>query len=156
LEKQFKSHEPKKQPYKERLIKSIEDCFGDRKSLTKSAFIQALSKKGIYTLFRQNEEGRIYGVTFVDNVGKVVFNGSDLGKAYGAKAITERLTALSAPDPSIQRTDSVPSTTSNKDQTDTGIAQTIKDLVEAKPNDFTSPDAAIQRRRRKRKRGRSI
>ena len=34
--------------------------------------------------------GLTYGITFVDNKNKTVFNGSDLGKAYSAKAISER------------------------------------------------------------------
>ncbi len=35
-------------------------------------------------------EGPIYGITYVDFKTKCVFNGSDLGKEYGAKAILER------------------------------------------------------------------
>ncbi|MGF2414173.1 MAG: relaxase/mobilization nuclease domain-containing protein, partial [Ferruginibacter sp.] len=45
----------------------------------------------IYTLLRQNAEGRLYGITFVDNQNKVVFNGSDLGKGYSAAALQSRL-----------------------------------------------------------------
>jgi hypothetical protein len=37
-----------------------------------------------------NEQGYIYGITYIDNNNKTVFNGSDLGKAYSAKAIFER------------------------------------------------------------------
>src|SRR5262249_26226498 len=97
LKKQFKLGERLRQPHKERLIKCIDVSFGDKKTITKVAFVKALSAESIYTVFRQNEEGRIYGITFVDNNTKVVFKGSDLGKSYGAKAITERLSNLSAP-----------------------------------------------------------
>jgi hypothetical protein len=45
-------------------------------------------------LFRENESGQVYGITFVDHHNKTVFNGSDLGKAYSAKAITERFTQV--------------------------------------------------------------
>ena len=38
----------------------------------------------------------MYGITFVDNKNKTVFNGSELGKQYGAAAIQQRL--LSQPE----------------------------------------------------------
>jgi hypothetical protein len=54
--------------------------------------VAALQQKQIYTVLRQNAEGRLYGITFVDNQNKVVFNGSDLGKEYSAAALQSRLT----------------------------------------------------------------
>src|SRR5205823_278809 len=39
---------------------------------------------------RQNKDGNVYGITYVDHRDKCVFNGSDLGKQYSAKAIEER------------------------------------------------------------------
>ncbi len=42
-------------------------------------------------LLRQNAEGRLYGITFVDNQNKVVFNGSDLGREYSVAALQNRL-----------------------------------------------------------------
>ncbi len=53
--------------------------------------MEYLKQKNIYTLLRQNAEGRLYGITFVDNQNKVVFNGSDLGKGYSAAALQSRL-----------------------------------------------------------------
>ncbi len=44
-----------------------------------------------YSALRQNTEGRWYGITFVDNQNKVVFNGSDLGKGYSAAGLQSRL-----------------------------------------------------------------
>src|SRR5665647_395303 len=40
---------------------------------------------------KKNAEGRLYGITFVDNQNKVVFNGSDLGNGYSAAALQSRL-----------------------------------------------------------------
>ncbi len=48
-----------------------------------------LKRNGIDLMFRQNAEGRIYGITYIDHKNKVAFNGSDLGKAYSAKAVLE-------------------------------------------------------------------
>jgi hypothetical protein len=47
-------------------------------------FEKALAKQGISVLFRTNDEGRIYGATFIDHEQKVVFNGSRLGKEFSA------------------------------------------------------------------------
>ena len=52
--------------------------------------IQTLEKGGINTVLRQNTEGIIYGVTYVDHRTKCVFNGSVLGKQYRAKGMLER------------------------------------------------------------------
>lgn len=151
LEKLFKSNDRLKAPHKQRIIQCIEDSFGRSRTLTKAAFVQALNKQQIYTLFRQNEEGRIYGITFVDNHTKAVFNGSDLGKVYGAKGLTERLTGLATSPSMHEHIITMPSPDSGK-ELNTGIAQAIHDLTEAKPYDFTSPDTAIKRKKRKRAR----
>ncbi len=49
-----------------------------------------LEKQGIHTAIRRNNDGIIYGITYVDHRTKCVFNGSDLGKEYSAKRIVER------------------------------------------------------------------
>lgn len=154
IEKQFKASEVLRRPHKERLIQCIDGSFRGKTSITKSAFVQSLANEGVFVLFRQNDEGRIYGITFVDNKTKVVFNGSDLGKAYGAKAITDRLTNIT----SEATTKIQPAFVSARDseKPETGIEDFIKDLTEAKQHDFSSPDSAMKRRRRKKKRGRLI
>jgi len=50
----------------------------------RNTFTEYLSNKGIDTIFRENEAGRIYGVTFVDHTNKEVYNGSRLGKEFSA------------------------------------------------------------------------
>lgn len=53
-------------------------------------FQKQLLAKGIQSVFRHNNEGRLYGVTFVDHGSKTVFNGSDLGKEYSANALAQK------------------------------------------------------------------
>lgn len=156
LEKQFRLNETLRREHKGRLIQCIDNAFGNKQSITKTSFVQALSREGIFVLFRQNEEGRIYGVTFVDNKTKVVFNGSDLGKAYGAKAITERLTGLSKPDSIATLPSLIHARPEKSEDRDSIIEEAIKDLTTAKQFDYSSPDSAMKRRRRKKKKGRSI
>ena len=91
LEKKFLSNEILKFRVKEIVKSSIDECFG--KSLTDFKNLQvALEQKQIYLLLRKNSEGRLYGVTFVDNKNKCVFNGSDLGKNYSITALQNRIT----------------------------------------------------------------
>lgn len=47
-----------------------------------NSLIAALAKENIVAVLRQNDDGRIYGITFVDHKNKSVFNGSEIGKAY--------------------------------------------------------------------------
>lgn len=53
--------------------------------------IKSLEKQGIATIKRENQEGRLYGITFVDHRTKCVFNGSALGKNYSAKGLMDRI-----------------------------------------------------------------
>lgn len=50
----------------------------------RKAFEKELAKNGISVKFRENDEGRIYGATFIDHQEKAVFNGSRLGKEFSA------------------------------------------------------------------------
>ena len=92
LEKKFISNEVLKMPLKQLVKALIETCL--EKPITDFKSLQAaLEQKQVYMLLRQNEEGRMYGVTFVDNKNKCVFNGSDLGKGYSVSSLQSRLTA---------------------------------------------------------------
>lgn len=55
-------------------------------SSDKDDFITRLNAKGIDLVLRYNEEGRIYGATFVDHNTHTVLNGSRLGKEFSANA----------------------------------------------------------------------
>ncbi|MEP6747445.1 MAG: relaxase/mobilization nuclease domain-containing protein, partial [Bacteroidota bacterium] len=50
----------------------------------------ALRSEGIGVMVRQTNEGKIYGMTFIDYKNQCVFNGSSLGRNYSAQAIQER------------------------------------------------------------------
>lgn len=54
-------------------------------------FLQQLQRARIQVIFRESAKGKTYGVTFVDHLHRVVINGRDLGKQYGAKALLEQL-----------------------------------------------------------------
>ena len=54
--------------------------------------ITELKAKGIDVLFRQNDTGRIYGVTFIDHENRTVLNGSRLGKDFSANVFNDLFT----------------------------------------------------------------
>ncbi|WP_165043799.1 conjugal transfer protein MobB [Dysgonomonas sp. ZJ709] len=55
-----------------------------QKSPNREVFVSGLKGRNIDVIFRENEEKRIYGVTFVDHKQKMVYNGSRLGKEFSA------------------------------------------------------------------------
>ena len=91
LEREFEKNIEKRKPFRDNLKERIEAVFSKYVSVTKATLVAELQKQNINILFRQNEQGFTYGTTYIDNKNKTVFNGSDLGKSYSAKAITERL-----------------------------------------------------------------
>ena len=59
-------------------------------STNKADFIAKLKERNIDVVLRYTEEGRIYGVMFIDHNTMTVLNGSRLGKEFSANAINER------------------------------------------------------------------
>ena len=51
---------------------------------TEEELRQRLEEQGLHVVIRKNDNGRIYGITFIDDEQGVAFNGSRLGKGYAA------------------------------------------------------------------------
>ncbi len=90
LQEKFQQNETARQPYKVRVKNAIDLNLLKSPTLSIQDLQKLLEKDGISTVIRQNDTGIIYGITYVDHRTKCVFNGSDLGKQYSAKAIQER------------------------------------------------------------------
>ena len=67
----------------------------------KTRFVAELKAKGIDTVLRHTEEGRIYGATFIDHRTGCVLNGSRMGKELSANALQEHFTLPYAGQPPI-------------------------------------------------------
>ena len=65
------------------IIKAMQDIG------TKEDFARRLKEADIEVVYRINSEGRLYGITFIDHIGRTVFNGSRLGKAFSANVFNE-------------------------------------------------------------------
>lgn len=94
LEQLFEKNRPLKEPLNAPLKNTIDQVLS-KTPRDMATFIRQLAQKNVGVVLRQNDEGRIYGVTFVDRNNKCAFNGSDLGKPYSAAHLQEQLNAFS-------------------------------------------------------------
>jgi hypothetical protein len=77
-------------PYKTRIKNAVDLAFLNQAKPSLKGLIAILDKDGIDVVLRQNKDGLLYGITFVDHKKKCVFNGRDLGPQYSATAILQR------------------------------------------------------------------
>lgn len=160
LMKMFVANEAARMPHKDRVRTAIDGiCLDHKLSLRELAAHLALDN--IYTVIRQNSEGRVYGMTFIDNQTKCVFNGSDLGKQYSAQGLMTRLTEIQGDKPLNIPNLPVKEETYNRPQELSEAAgqaaeiwDAIKDLASAKDDHSTVPYQL--RRKRRKKKGRNI
>ncbi len=120
LEQRFDDNELLKQPLAKRLRTVIDFVLLKKSGLSLEQLINELNKEKISVVLRQNKEGTIYGITYVDHKTKCVFNGSDLGKSYSAKMMLERVSANSpvvAPSLADEKKKSLSSENSSGDAT---------------------------------------
>ena len=91
LEQQFQKNGQSRKLYREMLKERIDKVLKPYPKLSRNDLKYLLKKENIKVLFRENKEGLVYGITYIDQFKKSVFNGSDLGKEYAAKGLGERL-----------------------------------------------------------------
>ena len=97
LDERFLLNEKERQPHKVRVKNTIDLLLIKNSTMNLEGLIKALEKESIHTVLRQNNEGVIYGITYIDHRTKSVFNGSALGKQYSANGLQERCIVVSSP-----------------------------------------------------------
>lgn len=75
--------------------RKVADALGQ--SSGKDDFVAKLKERNIDVVFRYTDEGRIYGVTFVDHDTMTALNGSRLGKEFSANALNARFSQQHQP-----------------------------------------------------------
>ena len=139
-----------------------------RTARNRPEFERELKRQGIDVVFRQNDSGRIYGVTFIDHDSRVVLNGSRLGKEYSANVFNERFLGetkkAQQPDVSISRQEQP----THREQADftpkadivsgvTSIVSAFGGLLGSGASGGDEPkDTASQKRKKKKKRVKRI
>lgn len=105
LEKRFEENKITREPLRRKIKFFIDKAILQRPSSIKelSAY---LFQKNIHTVLRQNAEGRLYGITFVDNANKCVFNGSEIGKSYSVAGLLKQINnaGYTTPDKTTENT----------------------------------------------------
>ena len=71
------------EPTKRAVLQTLRETYHEGK------FVSLLKAKGIDTVLRLTDEGRIYGATFIDHRTGCVLNGSRMGKELSANALQE-------------------------------------------------------------------
>ena len=97
LNERFVINEKERQPHKARIKNTIDLLLIKQSGIGLTGLIKSLEKESIQTVLRQNQEGIIYGITYIDHRTKSVFNGSALGKQYCANGLQERCSAMAPP-----------------------------------------------------------
>ena len=126
----------------------------------KEKFIATLKAKGIDTVLRYTDDGRIYGATFIDHRTGCVLNGSRMGKELSANALQEHFTLPYAGQPAVplsvpadDRTDapqrSIPSSGDWEHSGGIGLLTPEGPAVDAEEEAFIR---AMQRRKKKKRR----
>lgn len=79
-----------KNKYRSGCRNSINKLFLQHQQISFKKLLVTLEQRGIHAVLRISEQGKLYGITYVDHNSRCVFNGSELGKDFSAKAILER------------------------------------------------------------------
>lgn len=91
VESKFSTNHQKKKGYTETSKHAISKVLEKHHLSSREELVAELEKVGISLVFRQNNDGRIYGLTYVDHNTHCVFNGSELGKSFSAKAVLDSI-----------------------------------------------------------------
>ena len=130
---------------------------------TEKELRQRLEEQSLRVVIRKNDNGRIYGITFIDDKAGIALNGSRLGKGYAANVFNAYFsnparnpfldeTLYGSPFVRLEQSVTVQPLQSNAEEGDNIIDELIEDMV---GDSFTSTgnddwkEAAWQRKLRK-------
>ena len=107
---------------------------------TEKEFRQRLEEQGLRVVIRKNENGRIYGITFIDDERGIALNGSRLGKGYAANVFNTYFSnptnnpfldeaLYGSPSVRLEQSATVQPLQSNAEEGDNLIDELIEDMV---------------------------
>ncbi|TXE06421.1 relaxase/mobilization nuclease domain-containing protein [Algoriphagus aquimarinus] len=143
LELQFVRNKESRKPYRNDVREAVLVALGSSKSPVELTI--RLRSKGIRPVFRINAEGRLYGVTYVDNVSRSVFNGSALDKSLSANALSAQFSKEAPNLSTVSHTESSGSKDVGVELPDIGIS------INSHQTEDPTPYELRQKKKRKRK-----
>jgi hypothetical protein len=160
LERKFEANEVLRELDKKKLNVAIDWALSKSPS-SLNDLIEVLQKEKIQTVLRQNKDGLIYGITFIDFRTKSVFNGSNIGKSYSIAGIQAKLKERSERDTAQKQTglvqdqkpkDKAVEPHEFKASQDTGNKKDdlLKDLMDTEKNLNRVPGDLLKKKRKKR------
>jgi hypothetical protein len=90
LNEKFIQNQADRQKHKLRIRNTVDLSLIRNPKQSLDQLIKSIRQEGIQVVLRQNQQGIIYGLTYIDHQTKCVFNGNDLGKQYSANQMQER------------------------------------------------------------------
>ena len=107
---------------------------------TEKELRQRLEEQGLRVVIRKNENGRIYGITFIDDKASIALNGSRLGKGYAANVFNGYFSnpacnpfldemLYGSPPVRLEQSATVQPLQSNAEEGDNLIDELIEDMV---------------------------
>ena len=130
---------------------------------TEKELRQRLEEQGLRVIIRKNDNGRIYGITFIDDKEGIALNGSRLGKGYAANVFNAYLSnpthnpfldeaLYGSPSEHLEQTSTNESLHPNTEDGDNLVDELIEDMVDGSFTPTGNDDwkeAAWQRKLRK-------
>jgi len=158
LNGQFDLGDLLKQTQKERLTKIIDSFFHATDRHTRVNFCDYMNFYGVNAIFRESKDGRVYGLTFIDNKKGAVYNGSDLGKEYSGQALIKGFDEWAAGEKEKQQRVDLGIVWPQLERYDHSQANWIQDIAQEfldlmKAEKYYPEATNPQFRRRKKKRG---
>jgi hypothetical protein len=154
IEANFEKNEAERSRHKQRVTNAIDLLLLKHANRSLPELMKALQKENIHVVLRQNDNGVIYGITYVDHKTKCVFKGSHLGKQYSAITIQQR---CSSEHPEIQKQQPLQQLSGYEaeemNNAQTGLYNMLDDLVQPENNQYTNepPEQKKFKKRKKRK-----
>ena len=107
---------------------------------TEEELRQRLEEQGLRVVIRKNDNGRIYGITFIDDEQGVALNGSRLGKGYAANVFNGYFsnpahnsfldeTLYGSPSVRLEQPATVQTLQQNTEESDNLVDELIEDMV---------------------------
>lgn len=151
-ERMVKSDEQiKQQGFRDRTRTAVSNAV--KGSHSESELRAKLWDKNIDLVLRRNDEGRIYGVTFIDHNDRCVFNGSRLGKEFSANVFNERFNGqpiAGSMQPSLAEDNQPAEKTNTHDMGD--VVGGLFGFLSPEPSNYSDDNRQVKKRRKKKRR----